>query len=736
MAEHIKKTLVLSIYFALALSTLTVFWHVRDFDFVGYDDNAYVFENQHVLHGLTFDGIIRAFTSYDASNWHPLTWLSLMLDIQLFGPNPGWMHFVNLLLHIANTLLLFAVLKKMTGSLWPSAFAAAAFALHPMHVESVAWIAERKDVLSTFFLLLTLIAYVGYVKRRGIVRYLLALLLFSFGLMAKPMLVTLPFILVLLDYWPLERFSASITKQSKLKILYQLIIEKIPFFALAAASSVVTFFAQRAGGSVVDIKMLALGDRVGNAFLSYFRYIGKMVWPKNMAAFYPFIENPNLFWQAAICILALAAISILVIRFARNRGYLPVGWFWFIGTLVPVIGFVQVGGQAFADRYTYIPYIGLFIMIAWGVSELLSKWRYQKLALGIAAAIVLTAFGICSRIQVNYWKNNEALFSHAINVTQNNYIAQSNLAVTYSDLGRWQDAIECYKQAVRVKPNYPDAQYNLGIAYGNLMRYQEAIEAFKQAIRIRPDFADAYNNLGVAYTALGRYHEAAEAYEHVIKIKPDYVEAYYNLSNSCISLGRYPEAADALRNAIRIKADNANTYYRLGTIYDSLSSWQDSVESYRQAIKIDPNYIEAYNNLGCAYDKLGRYQDAVETYKQAVEIKPDFVEAYCNLGSVYDKLGRYQDEIEACQQAIRIKPDYANAHNNLGTAYFNLGRYQDAIESYKQAIKIKPDFAEAHYNLGEAYLSAAGKDSAVEEYKILKTLNTELADKLSALINK
>jgi tetratricopeptide (TPR) repeat protein len=636
MPESAKKSFVFFTYVVLILSTLLVFWRVRNFDFVNYDDDLYVYESQHILNGLTQDGIIWAFTTGHASNWHPITWLSLMLDCQLFGTNTGWMHFVNLLLHIANTLLLFAVLKKITGSLWPSAFVAAAFALHPMHVESVAWIAERKDVLSTLFWMLTLLAYVNYVKRPAPLRYLVTITIFAIGLLTKPMLVTLPFVLLLLDYWPLDRFAApravkTASIPDRQRILYRIIIEKIPFFALAAVSSVITFIVQKGSGAVPDINTLSLQSRVANAFLSYTRYIGKMFWPQNLAVFYPRDIDSFSFWQIILCVLLLLVIFFLAFWFGRERKYLPVGWFWFVGTLIPVIGLVQSGDQAYADRYTYIPYIGLFIMIAWGLPELLSKWPQRKMALGISMVIVLTTLGICAHQQISYWNNSTALFSHAIEVTQNNYLAHNNLGIAYGSLGRHQDAIETYKQAIRIKPDYAEVHYNLGVAYGSLGRYQDEIEAYKQAIRIKPNYAKAHYNLGIAYGSLGRH--------------------------------------------------------------------QDAIESYKQAIRIKPDYAMAHCNLGAAYGMLGRGQDAIESFKQAVRIKPDYADAHYNLGIAYGELGRHQEAIDAYKQAIRIKPDYAEAHSLLGAAYVTIGDKGSALEEYKILKTLDVDKANELSNL-------------------------------------
>jgi tetratricopeptide (TPR) repeat protein len=634
MSESVKKSFVIFTYFVLILSTFLVFRQVRNFEFVSYDDSDYVYENPHVLNGLTAGGAIWAFTTGHAANWHPLTWLSLMLDCQLSlpgGANPGWIHLVNLFLHLVNTLLLFAVLKKMTGSLWPSAFVAAAFAIHPMHVESVAWIAERKDVLSTFFLLLTLASYVGYVKRPSVYRYILSLVLFALGLMAKPMLVTLPFLLLLLDYWPLNRIGRFNRKN-----IYNLVWEKIPFFVLSVISSVITFLIQRSSGAVISIDIISLNNRIANAFLSYAEYMAKMFWPRNLAAFYPFnVAGSISFWQVVMCALLLIGISVFVVRLGRNQRYLPVGWFWYLGTLIPVIGIVQVGSQAYADRYTYIPYIGLFLMLAWGLPQLLSKWisvsPQRKIALGLSMVIVLTTLGICAHRQASYWKNNFTLFSHAIEVTPNNWLAHNSRGVAYNSLGRYKEAIEDLSQAIRIKPDYAEAYTDLGIVYSNLGRYNDAIDAHKQAIRIRPYYAEAHNNLGNAYDGLGR---------------------------------------------------------------DT-----DAIEAYKQAIRINPDLATVHYNLGVAYRKLGRYPDAVEAYKQAIRIKPDYADAYINLGVAYGKLGRYPDAVEVYKQAIRIKPDVAMAHYNLGVVYLETGDKSSAIEEYKILKTLDPELANKLFNL-------------------------------------
>ncbi|MBM4104022.1 MAG: tetratricopeptide repeat protein [Planctomycetes bacterium] len=678
MLEFMNKYSVFLVCFVLTASTLLVFWQARTFDFVDFDDNDYVYQNQHVSGGLTAQNIRWAFTSGHATNWHPVTWLSLMLDCHLLGLHPGRMHLVNVVLHLANTLLLFAVLRKMTGSLWPSAFVAAAFALHPMHVESVAWITERKDVLSTFFMLLTLAAYAGYVKRPSVFKYIASLILFALGLMAKPMLVTLPFVLLLLDYWPLNRFAAlqpvttaggnsrkSAAVPDGRAIWYRILIEKIPFFALAAVSSAITFLVQRAGGAMMDVTVLPLQDRVANIFLSYSRYMGKLFWPEDLAALYPFDAARFSFWQIALCAMLVLVISVFVIRLGRTQKYLPVGWLWFVITLIPVIGLVQVGRQAFADRYTYIPYIGLFIMAAWGLPELYSKWPYRNATLGVTAALVLTALGLAAYRQTGYWKNSIILFSHAVEVTENNAIMYNYLGGNYDDLGRHEEAIKGYEQAIRINPKYAEPWHNLGVTYGKLGRCQESIEAYQMATRIDPNYGKSYNNLGVIYGQIGRHEEAIKSLIQAIKIKPDFLEAHNNLGNAYIVIGDYLDAIESFNQAIRVRPDCADAHYNLGNAYANLDRWQEAIEAYGQAIRLRPNYAEALNNLGNAYVQLGRWQEAAEACTQSIRIKPDFAEAHYNLGNAYANLGRWQEAIEAYGQAIRIRPDFAEAYNNL-----------------------------------------------------------------------
>ena len=470
---------------ALVLATLIAFEPVRNNGFVNYDDDGYVTNNSHVKGGITGKSVIWAFTAYHESNWHPLTWLSHMLDCQLFGLNPLWHHMTNLLFHIVNTLLLFLILKKMTGAIWCSGFVAAAFALHPLHVESVAWVAERKDVLSGFFWMLTIAAYIRYVKRPAVGRYVLVFLVFGLGLMAKPMVITLPFVLLLLDYWPLNRMQQKSEDNTGLSIKH-LIVEKIPLFVLVAASGVITFMAQQHGGVVKRLDNLPASLRVSNALASYVGYIVKMIYPTDLSALYPLPGYRLKIWYVIVCFIMLATITAVVIFKARKH-YWKVGWLWYLGTLVPVIGLVQVGVQGMADRYTYLPSIGIFIIIAWGAADIVPKWRQRGRVLAILSTVVLVILILLTRAQVRHWQNNLTLFKHAIEATDRNYIMHNNYGSALVENGQLSDAVIHFREAVRINPKYLVARDNIGQVYLDQGRTTEAVRIFTELLRMKPN---------------------------------------------------------------------------------------------------------------------------------------------------------------------------------------------------------------------------------------------------------
>jgi hypothetical protein len=513
------RVLPLVVSLGLIALTVAVFWPVKDHDFVVYDDPDYVYDNPNLRGGLSLAGIQWAFTTTRVGNWHPLTWVSHIVDYALFGLWPGGHHLTSLFLHVLNSLLLLRALTRMTSRLWPSAVVAALFAIHPLHVESVAWVSERKDVLSTFFWTLTLVAYARYAERPGLRGYLLILLPLALGLMAKPMLVTVPFVLLLLDYWPLGRFPFSPASSGKMsgprpskETISRLIAEKVPLFLLIIASSVLTFLLQQTGGMVGTLQAYPVGNRVANAAVSYIAYIGKTIWPHRLAVFYPFDANLPL-WQVASATLLLVAVSLLALRFARRLPYVFVGWFWYVGTLVPVIGLVQVGGQAMADRYTYVPCIGLFIAAAYGASDLVTRWPQGRIAAAMGAGIVLSAFAVVARLQVYHWKDGPSLFRHAIAVTRNNFLAHNNLGVELLNRGMLEEARAHFSEAIRIGPDYKRAHFNLGSVSWRQGKKAEAVKHYQEALRIDPNFGQAHFSLGLLYLSMEDTVSALKEYE-------------------------------------------------------------------------------------------------------------------------------------------------------------------------------------------------------------------------------
>jgi tetratricopeptide (TPR) repeat protein len=549
---------------ALCLSIFAVYWQVWNHSFVNYDDTLYVTKNPHVQAGLTSKDIAWSLTTTHGGNWHPLTWLSHMLDCHLFGMDPGWHHFSSLLFHTANALLLFLALNRMTGGLWRSAFVAGLFALHPLHVESVAWVAERKDVLSTFFLFLTLLSYVWYVERRGFYRYLLVILCFVLGLMAKPMVVTLPFVLLLLDYWPLGRLpvgrlqGASLTATDPLmtsrNVVSQarhLFWEKIPFFIVAAVSSVITYVAQDSHNAVKTLTKFPLEYRLANGLVSYTNYLAKMVWPKDLAVFYPHPGQSLPIWQAVLAGLILLVISITVIRLGRRHPYLPVGWLWYVGTLVPVIGLVQVGEQAMADRYTYVPLIGLFVVIAWGVPDLVSGWAYGRTALAITAAVILSVLMVSTWKQLHHWQSSTALFEHTLAVTESNSVAHFGLGNALLEEGKTAEAIHHYSEVLRLDPGYVGARINLGIALLDQGRPADAMNHLFEVLKIYPHDGRVHLNLGVALARQGRTAEAMDHYFNASLQDPVNASlAYYNIACEYAKQNKTEKALTWLEKAI------------------------------------------------------------------------------------------------------------------------------------------------------------------------------------------
>jgi len=703
----------------LAIATAVVYSPVRHAQFINYDDNQYVTDNPHVKAGLTPQSLAWAFTASYAGNWHPLTWISHMLDCQCFGLDSPAHHLVNVAFHIANTLLLFVVLNQMTAAPWRSAFVAALFALHPVHVESVAWVAERKDVLSAFFWILTMWTYVKYVEQLTPVRgsrqvarrppatvqrptvpasrsplsvYALMLLLFALGLMAKPMVVTLPLVLLLLDYWPLGRtpWTQSAGAPGNKTFSRRLLTEKLPLFLLAAVVCVVTYRVQRQGGAVLPLGDYPIGERVSNTVVSYVRYLGKILWPTGLAVFYPRRIWPGTTVAGAAAVLV--AVSGWTIWRARREPQFLMGWLWYLGTLVPVIGLVKVGLQSMADRYMYLPSIGLFIMVAWAVPSSAMERRASRIVATVAAAVGLLACAVLSWTQVQYWRTSEILFHHALRVTTGNFVAYGNLGSDLADQGKLAEAIAEYRAAVQIRPDDAELRDNLGIALAKQGRIEEAVAEYTAALRIDPNCAEAHNSMGLALAAQGRLAEAIAEYQAASRIDPDLAEPHSNLGTAFAQQGNVDEAAAEYAQALQINPYYAEAHFNLANLLVGQGRIPEAEMEYKAALRINPDYAEAHNNLGNLLSSQGQLEDAIAEYRASLRVKPDNAEAHCNLGVALANAGAMAEAIPEYLAALRIRPDFVEARYNLGNALANQGRMTEALEQYQEASRLKPDW--------------------------------------------
>ena len=573
---------------ALAALTWAIFGQTLRYDFVNYDDPSYVYQNTRIASGINVANIAWAFTHVHSENWHPLTTITHMLDCQLHGLKAGWHHLTNLLLHTIAVVLLFIALQQMTGALWRSAFVSVVFAVHPLHVESVAWIAERKDVLSAVFFMLTLLAYLHYTRAPSIGRYLTVALVVALGLMSKPMLVTIPCVLLLLDYWPLRRFEAR--KSNTGRQLLRLILEKIPLIVLAAVSSTITFLAQR--GAIGWTEQLPISERISNAFVAYVVYIRQMFWPAGLAVFYPHPENRLPVWEVNLALIILVGITLAALLFRKKAPYLVTGWLWYLGMLVPVIGLVQVGWQGHADRYTYLPQIGLYIAVTWTVTDLTRSWGFQRIILGTATALIVGALSWCAWLQTSYWRASETLFTRALAVTRNNDVALNNLGIIFLDKGQ----------------------------------LDEAISKLQAAINLRPENAPAHDNLAKALLKKGQVTEAMVQYRKFLELEPANVEARNTLGTALIQQGHVREAIDQWQEALVTQPENGNAASNLAWVFatcpeDSIRDGARAAELGQRALRISGGKIPMiYKVLAAAYAENGRFADAIETAQRGAEL--------------------------------------------------------------------------------------------------------------------
>ncbi len=586
------------VYLLLIVIAAAPYVNTLGFEFLSYDDSEYVTANPRVQQGLTWSNVAWAFTTTSVSNWHPLTWLSYMLDYELSGGRPGWFHFTNVFFHVANTLLLLIVLRRMTGAVWRSALVAALFAVHPMHVESVAWIAERKDVLSTFFGLACVAAYARYASAPSIGRYVPVALLFALSLLCKPMLVTLPFVFLLLDYWPLRRLAPKRDgAESQVAIasprITRLLAEKIPLLVMSIAISAATVRVQESGGAMFSLILLPFGARVVNAIVAYVSYLGLAIWPTGMAVLYP---HPGE-WPVHIvvlCVSLLIAVTAVAIALRNTQRHLIVGWLWFLGTLVPVIGLVQVGFQSMADRYTYVPFIGVFIMAAWSLpgsgAEKFGRWAGVSTALALAA---LMAFGVGSWIQVQYWSDSETLYRRALSVTEKNFIIHYNLGILLHAKDRNDEVIEQFTRCLEIQEDYAPAQDNLGNALAAKGEYEKAIAHYKRAIELVPDAAATYNNLGSVYAQMGRLEEAVQAYVKSLELDPKSIRVQLNLGETLLYLRKYQESYDAYAKALTLDEKSAAAHVGMGRALAVLNRVEESLGQFDEALRLDPANTDA-----------------------------------------------------------------------------------------------------------------------------------------------
>jgi tetratricopeptide (TPR) repeat protein len=630
-----KKSSILVILILIVLS-LVIYWPVQNYKFINYDDQLYVTDIYSQKDNIIFKDISDAFVDLHTGNWHPLTTMSHMLDWQLFGEEAGGHHWTSVIIHILNTALLFLLLNKLTGVIWRSALVAALFALHPINVESVVWIAERKNVLSTFFWILTMLFYVRYVQLPGWKRYLPVFFCFALGLMSKPMLVTLPFILLLMDYWPLNRTAIDTQTANKSEIqaplkvgkakLSFLILEKIPLFILTAISIGVTLYTQHAVKAIASLDYFPLAKRISNAIVSYGLYIKKMFWPVDLAVIYPWMATPA--WQILVIVTLLVIITIIVCRYFLRYSYLAVGWFWYLGTLVPVIGIVQIGSQSMADRYAYIPLIGLFVMIVWGMGYVLKKIFSTKVV-AIISGMILAALIIVSHYQVQYWRNTFTLFDHAINVTENNSIAHSNLAGELLKRNNVKEAMLHCRAALSLDPNNYNTLVRVARAYSVQGEKNKAIDALRLAIKVHPEYVRAHNDLYVFLLQAGKAEDAEEAlkeYRKAVELNfnKDNLEVHYNFGNTLATYGNYGEAVIQYNQVLRIQPQNAFVHNNLGMVLLRQGKTNDALNHFREAIRLKPKFANAHYQLALILKQKGLAEEANRHYQDAIRINPAF----------------------------------------------------------------------------------------------------------------
>jgi len=711
----------------ILLAVFLVFGQTLKHKFVNFDDHIYVYENPWVMHGLSFEGIKWAFAQAHFGNWDPLTWVSHMLDCQLYGLEAGGHHLSSVLLHGATAILLFLVLIRMTGSFWPSALVAVLFAIHPLRVESVAWVAERKDVLSGLFFVLTLGAYAEYVRRPfSLAWYLAVVITFALGLMSKPSIITLPFVLLLLDYWPLRRIGSPVDHALDTSTIQQarpdsfpiyLLVEKLPLLALAVVSCFLTLWAQRSAGGMALNESIPLLWRLCNAVVSYVVYLGQLFFPVGLTVFYPHPGFGLSVWKVAGALLILTGISVGAVYARRRHPYILVGWLWYVGMLVPVIGLVQTGSHARADRFTYLPQIGLLIAIVWGVAHLTRSWSHRSWGTGIVSALIILVLMGCAWRQTSFWRDAETLWTHTLANTSRNVVAYNGLGFFYFGQGRMDEAAREFQKALEIQPMYTEARYHLGLALASQGRVEEAIGEFQKVLAIQPTYAEVHNGLGNAFVNRGRIGEAIQQYQEAIQNKPEIVAARNNLGAALVSLGRIDEAMMQYKEALEIQPYFVDARINLGNLLMRRGQINAAIENYQKALAVAPMNAEAHCGMGVALVRRGQLDEGISHYREALKIKPDFVEAQINLGAALASRGEVDEAIEYYRKAIQGNPNSVIAYNNLGVALASQGLFAEAIQEYLKALELAPNVAQLHNNLGKALAMKGQGNEAVMHFQ-------------------
>jgi tetratricopeptide (TPR) repeat protein len=700
-AKLTKNQWFAAICLVLAVGTFLLYLPVRHNGFTNFDDDGYITQNPHVTSGLNWANVRWGFTHVHSAYWIPLTWISHMIDCQLFGLNAGRHHLVSVLFHIANTLLLFWWLSQFTGAIWRSAFVAALFAWHPLHVESVAWACERKDVLSAFFWMLSIITYSYYAKlwtsgRRSmaITNYLLALFFFACGLMSKPMVVTLPCALLLVDLWPLERFWTRAGFSARK--LSMLLLEKVPFIALAAAGSAIGFLTVTGGGAVSGD---TLSYRVTNALASYIRYISKIFWPTDLSIFYPFLTH-GLLALAITSVVLLTVCSIAFVLLSRQWPYLFVGWFWFLGTLAPVIGVIQAGSQSMADRFTYIPGIGMFILVTWGLADFFGSQAGKKF-LAAAAIGALAACLALTSIQIRYWRSSITVFRHALAVTTDNYVADACLGQALDAIGDDDDALGYCQNAVRTDTYYSPGHFFLGIVLWKKGDTKDAYDHLNIASKTDGSNPIVQYNFGKFLQEQGRLNEAAARFNAALQDEPDFAEAHNALGKTFLKQGKWEPAASQLSQAVMLAPANAQFHYDLGTVLLQNSRVDQAIAEFSEAVRLKPDFAQAYENLAVALASQGKLDQAIGQFSKVVQLQPEDSEARFNLG--FALLQNHQPATAAAQfsEEVRLTPNETKAHYRLAQALEQQNNFTQAVIHYRQALRLTPGFPEAKKELDE-----------------------------------